>query len=245
MIPVQVVVIAKTPSPGRTKTRLTPPYTPGQAAALAGAALADTLDVVARVPAERRVLALDGAPTLDIPPDFEVMPQRGDGLDERLAAGFADAYAALARPVLLVGMDTPQLTPALVNRAVAGLEAADAVVGPAADGGFWLLGLRVPDDGLIRGVPMSTSHTGRDQRLRLRRAGLRVGLLPVLTDVDTAADVRHVAAAAPRTRFATLATALGGSGSGRLEGGGRTRSSPGRTPAPTAPNGSRTGASWS
>lgn len=209
-MPVQVVIIAKRPTPGRTKTRLTPPYTPGQAAALAEAALADTLDVVGRVPVERRVLAFDGEVPPGVSSGVDVIPQRGAGLDERLAAAFADTYAGFGRPILLIGMDTPQLTPSLLTRAAAELHTADAVIGPATDGGFWLLGLRLPDDSLIRGVPMSTSHTGRHQQLRLRRAGLRVGVLPSLTDVDTAADVPLVAAGAPHSRFAGLAATLAG-----------------------------------
>jgi hypothetical protein len=84
---------------------------------------------------------------------------------------------------------------------------ADAVFGPARDGGFWLLGLRRPDPSLILGVPMSQTHTGRGQLSRLLRASLRVRLAPELIDVDTAADAHEVAQAAPDSRFA--ATLLG------------------------------------
>ncbi len=81
-------------------------------------------------------------------------------------------------------------------------QAADAVFGPAADGGFWALGLCVPDPALLRGVPMSTPTTGAIQRARLLAAGLRVADLPQLRDVDTAADAVAVARQAPQSRFA-------------------------------------------
>jgi glycosyltransferase A (GT-A) superfamily protein (DUF2064 family) len=197
--PVTLLVIAKEPRPGRVKTRLTPPFTPREAAGLAEAALADTLDVVARTPARRRVLVLEGAPGPWLPPGFEVVRQCAGGLDERLAAAFAHCDG----PALLIGMDTPQVTPALLAVDFAGC---DAYFGPAADGGFWALGLAEPDPGLLRGVPMSTPLTGAAQRARL--TGLRVRDLPELRDVDTADDARLVAGAAPHGRFAAAHTRL-------------------------------------
>ncbi|MGV9288070.1 TIGR04282 family arsenosugar biosynthesis glycosyltransferase [Streptomyces sp. NPDC003719] len=190
-----LLVIAKEPRPGRVKTRLTPPFTPAQAAALAEAALADTLHTVAATPARRRVLVLDGSPGPWLPAGFDVVPQCAGGLDERLA----QAFAGCAGPALLIGMDTPQVTPELLTVDFAGC---DAYVGPAEDGGFWALGLARPDPALLRGVPMSTPVTGAVQRERLVAAGLRVRDLPPLRDVDTAADARAVAALAPHGRFA-------------------------------------------
>ncbi|WP_407565795.1 DUF2064 domain-containing protein [Streptomyces sp. 184] len=201
-----VLVIAKEPRPGRVKTRLSPAYTPGEAAQLAEAALADTLAVVRDLPARRRVLVLDGEPGDWLPPGFTVVPQAGGGLDERLAA----AFGGCTGPALLVGMDTPQLTAALLAPVLAddAWAACDAYLGPAPDGGFWALGLARPDPALLRGVPMSTPHTCAAQRRRLLRAGLRVRELPPLRDVDTPADVPVVAAAAPGGRFAATAHRL-------------------------------------
>ncbi|GAA2079312.1 DUF2064 domain-containing protein [Streptomyces albiaxialis] len=192
-----LLVIAKEPVPGRVKTRLTPPFSPEEAARLARAALADTLAAVAATPADRRVLVLDGAPGPWLPGGVEVLPQAAGGLDERLA----DAFSRVAGPALLIGMDTPQVTPRLLARGLA-LARDGAALGPAADGGFWALGLAAPDPSLVRGVPMSTDETGAAQRRRLVRAGLAVGTLPTLRDVDTAADARAVAATAPTTHFA-------------------------------------------
>ncbi|WP_175439153.1 TIGR04282 family arsenosugar biosynthesis glycosyltransferase [Streptomyces vilmorinianum] len=204
-----LLVIAKEPMPGRVKTRLTPPFSPEQAARLAEAALADTLDTVRATPADRRVLALSGAPGAWLPDGFEVVPQSPGGLDERLAA----AFAACTGPTLLIGMDTPQVTPRLLT---AGLDFADcdAWFGPAHDGGFWALGLAAPDPALLRGIPMSVPETGARQRRRLTGAGLRVRDLPPLRDIDTAADARSVAQTAPATRFAAHHRALGEIGVG-------------------------------
>ncbi|MFD4576955.1 DUF2064 domain-containing protein [Streptomyces sp. NPDC058417] len=193
--PVTLLVIAKEPVPGRVKTRLTPPFAPWEAAALAEASLADTLAAVAAAPAARRVLVLDGRPGPWLPPGFDVVPQCAGGLDERLA----DAFARSAGPALLIGMDTPQVTPELLTVDFADC---DAYFGAAEDGGFWALGLAAPDPALLRGVPMSTAETGAVQRARLVAAGLRVRELPRLRDVDHASDARAVAALAPGGRFA-------------------------------------------
>ncbi|MDI1459138.1 DUF2064 domain-containing protein, partial [Streptomyces sp. ATE26] len=159
------------------------------------AALADTLRAVAGAPAGRRLLVLDGRPGPWLPPGFDVVPQCAGGLDERLA----DAFAHCSGPALLIGMDTPQVTPALLT---VDFSDCDACFGPAEDGGFWALGLARPEPALLRGVPMSTPVTGAVQRERLVSAGLRVRDLPRLRDVDTAADARAVAALAPHGAFA-------------------------------------------
>jgi rSAM/selenodomain-associated transferase 1 len=196
--PGTVVVLAKAPVPGRSKTRLTGMLTPVAAAEVAAAALADTLDAVSALPCDS-VLALDGEPGPWLPPGFDVLPQVLGGLDRRIAAAFDVAFARHPGPVLLVGMDTPQLAPVL---GTIDLQGREAVLGPAQDGGFWAVGLRAPDPALFLGVPMSVPTTGAAQLARLRGHGLDVGLLPVLRDVDEPADAEAVARAAPGTRFA-------------------------------------------
>jgi rSAM/selenodomain-associated transferase 1 len=199
-----IAVIAKAPVAGRSKTRLCPPCTPEQAAALATAALADTLAAIAATPARRRVVVLDGVPGPWLAPGFEVIPQRGDGLAQRLAAAFAD----LGEPALVVGMDTPQLTPRLLTHALERLARADAVLGPAYDGGYWAIGLRQADDRVFADVPMSDPATGAVQRARLHALVQTTQELPALRDVDEIADARAVAALAPHTRFARCLAAL-------------------------------------
>ncbi|WP_420714001.1 TIGR04282 family arsenosugar biosynthesis glycosyltransferase [Streptomyces sp. NRRL WC-3742] len=195
--------------PGRVKTRLTPPCTPEQAATLAAAALEDTLAALSRVPAGRRLLVLDGEPGRWLPPGWEVVPQCAGGLDDRLAAAFVHAARVAPRaPALLVGMDTPQVDAAALAEPLSAARrpGVDAWYGPAADGGFWALGLANPTERLARrlllGVPMSTPGTGRALLDRLAAAGLTVHHLDLATDVDTILDARRVAAQAPRTTFA-------------------------------------------
>ena len=194
-----LVVVAKAPAPGRSKTRLCPPCTFAEAARLAEAALADTLAAVAASSARRKVLVLDGGPGPWVPSGFDVIPQRGRGLDERLASAFDDAG-----PGLLIGMDTPQVTAALLDRSIERLEepGIDAVIGPAEDGGYWAIGLRVPDRAVFIGVPMSVAGTGAAQRRRLADLRLRTAELPMLRDVDRIEDARAVASAIPGSRFA-------------------------------------------
>jgi glycosyltransferase A (GT-A) superfamily protein (DUF2064 family) len=208
-VTVTVLVMAKEPIPGRVKTRLTPPFAPEQAAEIAAAALADTLTAVgalARLPGVgtvRPVLVLDGAPGPWLPAPIDVVAQAAGPFDARLAAAFDGADG----PTLLIGMDTPQVTPALLADACRRLTDADAVFGPAADGGWWALGLRRPDGRLLRGVVTSRPDTGARQRDRLADAGLRVADLPVLRDVDTAPDADEVARLAPGGRFAAAVRA--------------------------------------
>jgi rSAM/selenodomain-associated transferase 1 len=198
--PVQVLVLAKEPVPGRVKTRLCPPCTPAQAARIAAAALADTLDAVQATPAAGRTLVLDGH--YPVPPGWRLVPQRGGGLGHRLAHAFADT-ALPGRASVLVGMDTPQLTADLLGAIVLGLATADAVLGPATDGGWWALGLREPRDArVLADVVMSTSDTGADTIAALRGIGATVALGPVVRDVDHAEDARAVAALCPGGRFA-------------------------------------------
>jgi uncharacterized protein len=206
MAQVAIVVIAKAPAPGRSKTRLCPPCTPEQAAELAAAALRDTLAAVGAAPARRRIVALDGDPDGWLPPGFELHPQRGAGLGERLG----DALVAAGGPALVVGMDTPQLSPALLRLAAGllGEPGVDAVLGPAFDGGYWTIGLRRPDPAVFDGVPMSSEHTGAAQRSRLAELGLRTAELPALRDVDTIADAITVARDHPDTGFATAFRSL-------------------------------------
>jgi glycosyltransferase A (GT-A) superfamily protein (DUF2064 family) len=213
---VTLLVMAKAPVAGFVKTRLTPPLTPREAARVAAAALLDTLESVLRSNVIHRVVALTGeladaesrhelARALG---EFDVMPQRGTGFGARLANAHADA-ARLGLPVLQIGMDTPQIGPAVLNTAARRLAAgAEALLGPAEDGGWWALGLPDPQAArVLAEVPMSTDRTGLLTREALRQCGNRVRLLPVFGDVDTIEDALRVAAHG-RGRFAEVMAEL-------------------------------------
>src|SRR5271168_2246164 len=147
-LPVTLLVVAKAPEPGRAKTRLAATVGDRVAAEIAAAALLDTLDAVAAAPVAGRVVALTGdlagaAGAAEIRhrlEAFTVIEQRGDSFADRLANAHADA--ADGYPVLQIGMDTPQVTAALLAGCARRLLQAPAVLGPARDGGWWVLGVQ-------------------------------------------------------------------------------------------------------
>ena len=201
-----IVVMAKECVPGRVKTRLHPPYSMTDAAALAAASLDDTLATVAGLAVEHRVLCIDGAAPAGLPRLFDVVAQSGNGLDERIA----DVLDGCVGPTVLIGMDTPQITAADLHPVLhAWPDDVDAWFGPAADGGFWLLALREPRGDLVRGIPMSRAETGARQRARLVEDGLRVRDLATMTDVDDAESLAHVLRRMPgESRLSRTARAI-------------------------------------
>jgi uncharacterized protein len=211
-----VLVVAKAPVAGLAKTRLCPPATPRQAAGIAAAALLDTIEAVAGMPSVHPVLAYTGR-FADAEAASEIraalagwhlLAQRGNSFGERLAYAHADAAALFpGQPVLQIGMDTPQVRPGLLGAALHRLAGTDAVLGMAADGGWWALGLCDPVNAMaLREVPMSTPDTGRLTRLALAVRGLRLAELPVLSDVDTWHDALAVAESVPGSHFAAAVT---------------------------------------
>jgi glycosyltransferase A (GT-A) superfamily protein (DUF2064 family) len=213
-----LLVLAKAPVPGEVKTRLCPPITLTQAARIAAAAFLDTLDAVLAVPGVTPVVALTGDLSRAVGGDAlrarlqqaTVLPQRGTTLGQRIAAAYADAAAVIGPcPVLQIGMDTPQATAELLSHCIDLLDGADAALGMAADGGWWIMGARRPTLAeLIAGVPTSRPDTGVQTMAALRAAGCHVVQLPELADVDTWADAAAVAATVPCGRFAAAVVAV-------------------------------------
>ncbi|HEY7052359.1 MAG TPA: DUF2064 domain-containing protein [Mycobacterium sp.] len=219
-LPVTVLVVAKAPVAGQAKTRLAAAVGPDAAADIAAAALLDTLDAVAQASVRARVVAmtgdLAGAHSGDEIrcrlADFILISQRGTDFADRLANVVADATAVAGpQPVLLIASDTPQVSAALLERCCDALLSGPAVLGMAADGGWWVLGVHSPTDAdVLRAVPMSTHDTGAVTRRALRAIGLDVTLVDVLRDVDTVEDVVAVRdVCAPDSRFTRSTRAVG------------------------------------
>jgi rSAM/selenodomain-associated transferase 1 len=196
-----LLVIAKAPDPGSVKTRLAPPCTAVQAASIASAALQDTFAAVCAADPARRVVAFDGAIGPWIPAGYEVVEQVSGGLGERLDAAFrwASSTGDGALPIMVLAMDTPQVSAADISESLSALRepGVDAVLGPALDGGYWTIGFTAEvvsgRTGLFDGVPMSTSHTAEAQVARLESLGLNCRILRSLRDIDTWVDALAVA----------------------------------------------------
>lgn len=215
-LPVTVLVMTKAPMAGQAKTRLAAAVGDRAAAEIAAAALTDTLDAVAAAPVTGRVVSLagdlgsatGGAELRSLLRNFTVVDQHGDDFADRLANACADA--ANGTPVCQIGMDTPQVTGALLAECARTLLAAPAVLGPASDGGWWVLGVHTPAaTECLRGVPMSHPDTGVLTLQALRENGIEPALVDELTDVDTIDDIAAVRArCAPRSRFARITRQL-------------------------------------
>jgi rSAM/selenodomain-associated transferase 1 len=209
-----IVVFAKAPRAGAVKSRMSPPLSPEDAAALYGCLLDDVLELTARSAARlglEPVLAVHPPSALvelaaRAPADFGVLAQRGADLGQRMTFAVAQAAAAGALPVLLRGSDSPTLDEEMLAEALRALATTDVVLCPDRDGGYNLVGLRRPAGSLFR-HPMSTATVLADTLAQARGAGLSTQVLPARFDLDTIEDLRwleqasrgQAALACPRT----------------------------------------------
>lgn len=196
-----LLVVAKQPAPGQTKTRLCPPLTGEQAAALYECLLRDTLDLI-RV--ARQQIAFE--PLLVYLPrgseayfralasDFGLLLQQGDDLSDRLNHATAHMLTHGYDQVVIMDSDSPTLLPEQIVQAFTALDEADVSLGPCDDGGYYLIGLKQPAPPLFLNVTMSTDHVTADTLAQARAAKLTTALLPVGYDIDYAADLRRLAA---------------------------------------------------
>lgn len=202
-----VLVVAKAPAPGRSKTRLVPPLHPEQAAALHEAMLLDTLADCQAASDEVRILCAsheDADGLRPIAKGIPVVMQEGSGLASALERGIAMHVGD--GPCAVVSSDIPGLPAGALGEAFASLEGgADVVLGPALDGGYWLIAMREAHPEPFRDIPWSTPAVAAVTRGRCAEAGLRLVELETWPDVDTLVDLAALASAdttplGPRTR---------------------------------------------
>lgn len=207
------LLFAKAPAPGRVKTRLCPPFTPEQAAALYRAFAADSLAAAESVAGARAVVAYE--PHEDWPdpswlraPAPEWFPQEGADLGARLAAATGMAFVDGADRVVAIGSDSPHLPTAFIEEAFARLSTAPLVLGPARDGGYYLVGLREPAPSLFEDIPWSGPGVLKATLARAAELHWSAHLLDELEDVDDAGSLARVLGSvrgtsrAPRTQSA-------------------------------------------
>lgn len=189
-----LLVVAKQPAAGQTKTRLCPPLDGAMAATLYECFLQDTLALMREVNDVQRAIAYlpeDAAGYFrTLAPDMRLTPQRGADLGERLANLLGDALEGGAGQAVVMDSDSPNLPSAYLRQAFAALDGpADVVLGPCDDGGYYLIGMKRPEPRLLREVPMSTPQVTQHTLALAHELGLRTALLPMWYDVDTVAEL--------------------------------------------------------
>jgi rSAM/selenodomain-associated transferase 1 len=189
-----LLVVAKRPAAGQTKTRLCPPLTGEAAATLYACFLRDTLDVMRQVPDVGRGIVYLPEAAGDyfsaLAPDMQLSVQQGENLGERLDHLLTAALEAGASQAVVMDSDSPTLPADYLVQAFAALAGpSDVVLGPCEDGGYYLIGLKRPQPRLLRDVQMSTAYVVRDTLALAEQLGLSVTLLPTWYDVDTAVEL--------------------------------------------------------
>jgi hypothetical protein len=194
--PNTLLVVAKHPVPGQTKTRLCPPLSHAQAADLYECFLRDTLDLMRQVANVQRMIGFLPEDAGDyfhlLAPDMELTRQVGASLGERLDHLLTEALASGSGRVVVMDSDSPTLPAEYLSQAFDLLEEADVVIGPTRDGGYYLIGMKQPQPRLLRQVQMSTPRVLADTLALAEAAGLAVSLLPAWYDVDTIADLHYL-----------------------------------------------------
>lgn len=191
-----LLVFAKVPRPGEVKTRLTPTFTPSEAARIYTAFLRDALRQYECLDVAVRLYVAPPLPEeglVGVPAGVSVHEQEGDGLGERMRNALHDGFAAGHTRLAVVGTDHPTLPSSFVEQAFAVLDGDPSIsIGPSADGGFYLLGMNAQFPALFDG--MSYSHDGvlADTLARAKTTGASVNVLPEWYDVDTPADLQRM-----------------------------------------------------
>jgi rSAM/selenodomain-associated transferase 1 len=190
-----LAVFAKAPELGRVKTRLCPPFTADEAVRFHRALVEDTLENLGNLerPFLSRVLLLSRpllqATDLDVPRGWTVGIQGPGDLGEKLSGFFGSAFQQHAQRVVVLGCDSPTLPLQVIDDVFERLERADVTLGPAADGGYYLIGARVYLPEIFRGISWGTGSVLRQTRDALDRLGFRCDVLVPWYDVDRPDDL--------------------------------------------------------
>ena len=191
-----VIVMVKAPRPGLVKTRLSPPLQPAEAASLARCFIEDVVSsalsvspnvIVAFTPANERTM-MEGF----LPSSVGWLEQQGHDLGERLISAIAYAHNLGFGPIIVLGVDSPTLPPSLIDEAFHDLSSgpADVALGPTADGGYYLVGVRKPEPLIFQNVIWSSPHTFAQTARNVRLLKLRLLTLAQWYDVDTFDDLK-------------------------------------------------------
>ena len=186
-----IAIFARTAVPGKTKTRLIPALGAEGAAEFHSALVLDTLRKVSRLKGSmaRYLFVADGtAPPSLLPRSFGFQRQRGRDLGERLEQAFSLLLRQHAR-ALVIGTDSPALSPATLRLALQELRLVDAVLGPCPDGGYYLIGLRRTAPGLFRNIRLGSGHAFQDTLERLIARGFSCAVLEPCPDIDRPEDL--------------------------------------------------------
>jgi len=184
-----LIVVAKRPAPGNTKTRLSPPLSPEQASALYECFLADTLDLIRQVEGVERAIAYLPADAHDyfhrLAPDFHLVQQQGPDLGARLDHALTSYLSHGYEHAVIMDSDSPTLPANHLSQAFANLSnGSQVVLGPCDDGGYYLIGCNQPVPRLLREVRMSTPTVTADTVRLAGEVGLHLAQLPTWYDVD-------------------------------------------------------------
>jgi rSAM/selenodomain-associated transferase 1 len=186
-----LIILIRNPQLGKVKTRLAATVGDERALEVYRKLLAITRTAALGADCESHLHYSDRIDLDDVWPNayFSKYVQQGEGLGERMLHAFTLSFANGAERAIVVGSDCPELTSSLINAAFNALDGHDAVIGPADDGGYYLLGMKRPVPDFFERKQWSTATVLADTLADAQRLGLKVQLMPMLSDLDNEVDL--------------------------------------------------------